>query len=264
MEQLKTLRERTGAGMVECKKALEEAGGDLEKAIEILRKKGIAKAAKRGDREAKEGIIKVDVNADNTEGYILEVNSETDFVARNEKFQSLVDQIFLVIKNNKPADLSALMGLVMENGTVQENLDNLSGTIGEKLGIKSFAILSGATVAAYSHLGGKIGVLVALSQADKKDLAVDIAMQVAASNPRYLTPAEVPAEELDKEKAIYREQLLKEGKPENMLDKIAEGKVNKYYSEVCLTKQEFIKDEKQTIEKILGDIQVDKFVRYSL
>jgi elongation factor Ts len=264
MEQLKNLRERTGAGMVECKKALEEAAGDLEKAIEILRKKGIAKAAKRGDREAKEGIVIVGVNDNNTEGYILEVNSETDFVSRNEKFQSLANQIFAVVKTTKPADLDSLMSSPMEGGSVKENLDNLSGTIGEKLEIKQLAVLTGATVAAYSHIGGRVGVLVALNQADKKELANDIAMQVAAASPRYLTPAEVPAEELDKEKAIYREQLLKEGKPENMLDKIAEGKINKFYSEVCLTKQEFIKDEKQTIENILGGVQIDKFIRYSL
>jgi len=264
MEQLKNLRERTGAGMVECKKALEEAAGDLEKAIEILRKKGIAKAAKRGDREAKEGIVIVGVNDNNTEGYILEVNSETDFVSRNEKFQSLANQIFAVVKTTKPADLDSLMSSPMEGGSVKENLDNLSGTIGEKLEIKQLAVLTGATVAAYSHIGGRVGVLVALNQADKKELANDIAMQVAAASPRYLTPAEVPAEELDKEKAIYREQLLKEGKPENMLDKIAEGKINKFYSEVCLIKQEFIKDEKQTIENILGGVQIDKFIRYSL
>ena len=264
MENIKILRERTGAGMVDCKKALEEAGNDIEKAIEILRKKGITKAAKRGDREANEGVVKVAVNESNDEAYILEMNSETDFVSRNEKFQTLADQILEAIKANKPADMSALMALSLTEGSVQENLDTLSGTIGEKLEIKNFAIIAGASVAAYSHLGGRIGVLVALDKADKKDLATDIAMQIAATNPRYLKPEEVPTEELDKEKAIYREQLLKEGKPEEMIEKIAVGKVNKYYSEVCLIKQEYIKDDKKTVENILGDAQIVKFVRYSL
>jgi len=264
MEQLKLLREKTGAGMVECKKALEEAGNDLEKAIEILRKKGIAKAAKRTDREAAEGVIKVGVNEAGNEGYILEVNSETDFVARNEKFQSFAEQVLDLIKANRQADLDALMNTAMADGTIKENLDNLSGTIGEKLEIKRFAVITGKSVAAYSHMGGRIGVLVALDQEGKAELAADIAMQVAAANPKYIEPSEVPAEELEKEKSIYREQLLKEGKPENMIDKIAEGKLNKYYSDVCLNKQEFIKDEKRTIEQILGGAKVEKFIRYSL
>ena len=264
MEQLKLLREKTGAGMVECKKALEEAGNDLEKAVEILRKKGIAKAAKRTDREASEGIVKVGVNAAGTEGYILEVNSETDFVARNEKFQAFAEQILELIKTNRQADLDALMNTAMENGTIKENLDNLSGTIGEKLEVKRFAVITGKTVGAYSHMGGRIGVLVALDKEGESELATDIAMQVAAANPRYIYPEEVPAEELEKEKAIYREQLLKEGKPENMLDKIAEGKINKFYSEICLTKQEYIKDDKRTVENVLNGAKVEKFVRYSL
>jgi elongation factor Ts len=264
MEQIKILREKTGAGMVECKKALDESGGDIEKAVEILRKKGIAKASKRTDREAKEGVIKIGVNEDSSEGYILEVNSETDFVSRNEKFQGLADAIMAAVKVNKPADLETLMNLALDNGTVKETLDNLSGTIGEKLEVKRFDILSGATVSAYSHLGGKIGVLVVLDASDKKELGVDVAMQIAAANPKYLIPEEVPAEELEKEKGIYREQLLKEGKPESIIEKISEGKINKYFSDVCLMKQEFIKDDKRTVENVLGGVKVVKFIRYSL
>lgn len=264
MEKIKELREKTGAGMVDCKKALEEAGGDIEKAIEILRKKGIAKAAKRGDRETSEGIVKVETNDDNTEGYIVEFNSETDFVARNDKFQDLTNQVMALVKAKKPANLEALMSESMNNGTVQENIDTLSGVIGEKLGIRQMALVSGSTVVAYSHAGGKIGVLVSLSQAGQAELGRDIAMQIAASAPKYLVPEEVDASEIEKEKEVYREQLLKEGKPENMLEGILVGKVKKYCSEICLLEQEYIKDDKKKVKDILGDVKIEKFVRFSL
>lgn len=264
MELIKQLREMTGAGMVDCQKALKEADNNLEKAVEILRKKGIAKAAKRTDRDTNEGIVKVGVNSDNTEAYILEVNSETDFVSRNEKFQAFAEGVMDLIKKEKPATLEALLELKLENGTVQEDLDNLSGTIGEKLGIKRFSLINGATVAAYSHLGGRMGVLVALDQAGKEALASDIAMQVAAANPKYLLPADVDPTEMEKEKEIYKEQLLKEGKPEAMVEKIVLGKMGKYYSEVCLTEQEFIKDDKKKIKDILAGTNILKFVRFSL
>jgi elongation factor Ts len=264
MELIKQLREMTGAGMVDCKKALDEAGNDINKAVEILRKKGISKAAKRTDREANEGVVKVAINEAGDEAYILEMNSETDFVSRNEKFLSLAEAIFNLVKNNKPANLEALLALPLEGGTVQEAIDNLSGTIGEKMAVKRFEIVSGASVAAYSHLGSRLGVLVALDATGKQELAADIAMQVAAANPKYLVPAEVNVEELDKEKEIYKAQLLKEGKPEAMVDKIVEGKMGKYYSEVCLTEQEYIKDDKKKIKDILGGANILKFVRYSL
>ena len=264
MELIKQLREMTGAGMVDCQKALKEAENNLEKAVEILRKKGIAKAAKRTGREANEGLIKISLNDSKTEGYILEINSETDFVARNDKFQAFADQVLELVKTIKPASLEALFALPMTNGTVQENLDSLSGTIGEKLNLKRCEIVKGETVASYSHLGGKIGVLVALDQAGKDELALEIAMQVAAANPKYLVPAEVDPEEMAKEKEIYKEQLIKEGKPENMVDKIVEGKIGKYYSEVCLVEQEFIKDDKKKIKDILSGTKIIKFIRYSL
>lgn len=265
MEQIKKLREKTGAGIVDCKKALEEAGGDMDKAVEILRKRGIAKAAKREDREANEGIIKIGTNDANSEGYIVEINAETDFVARNEQFQNFADKVFELIKDSKPASREELMNLPMDGNTVQENLNNLSGVIGEKLDIKRCDILSSAgSVAAYSHMAGRIGVLVAIDKAGEADLARDVAMQIAASNPKYVYPEDVPAEEIEKEKEIYREQLLKEGKPEQMIDKIMPGKINKYFEEVCLVKQEFIKDDKKKVENILGDAGVEKFVRYSL
>ncbi len=264
MELIKQLREMTGAGMVDCQKALKEAGNDLEKAVEILRKNGIAKAAKRTDRDTNEGVVKVSVNADKTEAYILEVNSETDFVSRNDKFQAFAEATMELIKKEKPATLEALLGLKLQNGSVQEDLDNLSGTIGEKLSVKRLAIISGATVAAYSHLGGKIGVLVALDKPEAESLASDIAMQVAAANPKYIVPAEVDPREMEKEKEIYKEQLIKEGKPEAMVDKIVLGKMSKYYSEVCLVEQEYIKDDKKKVKDILGGANILKFVRFSL
>ncbi len=261
MELIKQLREMTGAGIVDCKKALSEANGDLNIAVEILRKKGIAKSAKRADRETSEGIVVVAVNADATEGYAIEVDSETDFVARSDKFQEFVANALELVKTAKPADVDALLALDMNGLSVGDTLNTLSG---EKLAVKRLAILKGATVAAYSHLGGRIGVLVAIDAPGKNQEAVDIAMQVAAANPRYLVPAEVSVEEMDKEKEIYREQLIKEGKPEVMVEKILEGKMGKYYSEVCLLEQEFIKDDKKKVKDILGGATVSAFVRFSL
>lgn len=264
METIKKLREMTGAGMVDCKKALDEAAGDLEKAVEILRKKGIAKAAKRTDREANEGIVLVAVSDDASEGYIAEINSETDFVSRSEKFQEFAQEVLNLIKTTKPADLEALLALPLGVSTVKESLENLSGVIGEKLDIKRFAVVSGGSVAAYSHLGGRMGVLVVLDQAGKSEIALDVAMQVAAANPKYLVPAEVTTEEMDKEKEIARELLIKEGKPAEMVEKILEGKMSKYYSEVCLTEQEYIKDDKKKVKDILGGATITQFVRFSL
>jgi len=265
MEQIKQLREKTGAGIVDCKKALEEANGDLEKAVEILRKKGIAKAAKRDGRETNEGIIKVAINEENNEGYIVEVNAETDFVVRNERFENFAEKVLDVVKKNRPNNREELMNLEMDNGTVQENLDNLSGVIGEKLDIKNCAILkSEGTVAAYSHMKGKIGVLVALNKAGEKELAYNIAMQIAATNPRYITPEDVPEQEINKEKEIYREQLKREGKPDDIIEKILQGKIDKYFKEVCLVEQEYIKDDTKRVQDVLADVKVEKFVRYSL
>ena len=264
MELIKQLREMTGAGMVDCKKALDEANNDLQLAVEILRKKGIAKAAKRTDRETNEGVVKVAVSETGEEGYIFELTSETDFVSRNEKFQGFAEEIMTLVKSSRPADLESLLALSMEKGSVKENLDILSGTIGEKMELRRFARLQGASLAAYSHLGGKLGVLVALDQADKTDLAMDVAMQVAAANPKYLYPSEVAQEEMDKEKEIYREQLLKEGRPEAMIEKILEGKMGKYYGEVCLVEQEYIKEDKKKIKDIIGSAKILGFFRFAL
>lgn len=265
MEKIKELREKTGAGMIDCKKALEEAGGDMEKAIEILRKKGIAKAAKRSDREASEGIVKVWNSDDSKEGVIMEANAETDFVVRSDKFQTFVEQSFAALKSNKPASMDEFMAISIDGISIKDSLESLSGVIGEKLDIKRFDIVNTAgTVVTYSHMGGRIGVLVELDTPDQSDLAREIAMQVAAANPKYLSPENVPADEIEKEKDVYRELLVKEGKPADMIEKIMVGKVNKYYEEVCLVKQEFIKDDKKKVSDVLGSVKVVKFVRFSL
>lgn len=279
MENIKILRDKTGAGMVDCKKALDEAGGDINEAVEILRKKGLAKAAKRSDREAGEGVILVDINKEGNEGYILEMNSETDFVARNEQFRGFADLALKIIETKKPKNKEELLQIKISDymaglsgntplnieETIGERLATLSGIIGEKLDIKRFDILSSSgTVACYTHAGGKIGVLAALDKEGQSDIAYDIAMQIAATNPKYIYSSEVPADEIDREKEIYQAQLLKEGKPENMIDKIMPGKLAKFYEEVCLTKQEYIKDDGKKVENILNGIRVEKFIRYSL
>ncbi len=264
MELIKKLRSLTGAGMVDCQKALKESDGDLEKAVDFLRKKGIAKAAKRTDRDTSEGIVSLSLNDDKTEGYILELNSETDFVARNEKFQALADKILAIIKDNKPANLEELMALSAGDLSVADTVSNLSGTIGEKMEIKRFEILSDKTVAGYSHLGGRIGVLLSLDTPGKEDLATDLAMHVAAANPKYLKSEDVDASEIEREKSVYKEQLIKEGKPEAMIEKIIEGKMSKYYSEVCLLEQEYIKDDKKKVKDILEGANITVFTRFSL
>ncbi|MEA3449842.1 MAG: translation elongation factor Ts [Patescibacteria group bacterium] len=265
LQLIKELRGKTGAGMGACKKALDETNNDIERAIEYLRKQGIAKAAKRGDKEASEGIIKLALSDGKKTAYMIKVSAETDFVVRNEKFQNLTDKILETLKSVDVSDKRALLDAKMDENTAGDALANLSGTIGEKMEIKDVAVIKAAgTLSAYSHLGGKIGVLISLDKEGEDDLAHDIAMQVAATDPKYLNPEEVPSEETDKEKEIYKEQLLKEGKPENIIDKILEGKINKYYEEVCLLNQEYIKDDKKKVKDILGEVKIEKFIRFSL
>lgn len=264
MELIKKLRELSGAGMMDCKKALEEAGNDLDAAMEVLRKKGISKAAKREGNEANEGVILLEVNEAGNEGYMIKLNAETDFVARNEKFTALASSILEVIKSSKPADLDSLLDSPMDGSTVKEAIEHLSGTIGEKMSINEFAVVSGGTVSGYSHLAGKIGVLVALDAEGKKELATDIAMHIAAANPSYLDPSEVPADIIEKEKEIEKEILTKEGKPAEFIEKILMGKMNKFYENNCLLKQEFIKDDKKKIEQILDGANITTFKRFSL
>lgn len=266
LNTIKILRERTGAGMADCQKALVEANGDMEMAVDILRKKGIAKAAKRGERETNQGIIKMMISEDHKNGYLLEVNAETDFVARNQQFQDFVNETMELLMSAEPKNLAELLALTMNSHeTVGDTLAHLSGVIGEKLAIKRCDILtSDGTVGGYVHANSAIGVLVALDKADLEEIANNVAMQIAASNPCYIAPEDVDPQELDKEKEIYRAQLIAEGKPEEMIEKILLGKANKYFEEVCLIKQEYVKDEKMKVEQILNGAKVEKFIRYSL
>ncbi|QQS60596.1 elongation factor Ts [Candidatus Falkowbacteria bacterium] len=265
MEQIKLLRERTGAGIVDCKNALQEANGDLDTAIDILRKKGIAKAAKRGDREATEGLVKVGLNTAGTEGYIFEINAETDFVVRNDQFKEMADKIMAVIKEKSPATLEEVLALSVDGTSIAETLEHMSGVIGEKIGLSRYTKLtSTGTLGSYVHAQGNIGVLVALNASGQTELAQNIAMHIAAASPRYIKPEEVDPAELEREKSIYREQLATEGKPDEMIEKIMMGKLGKYYEEVCLLKQEYIKDDSKKVEDILNGVGIESFIRYSM
>ncbi|NPA12145.1 MAG: translation elongation factor Ts [Epsilonproteobacteria bacterium] len=252
--QVKALREKTGAGMMDCKKALVEANGDEEKAIEILRKKGLAKAAKKADRNAAEGRVEVYISDDYKKGSIVEVNCETDFVAKTDEFVEFVKEIVKTVNVADINDVNELMSAKFGEATFEEELKVKIAKIGENIVVRRMATIKAdenGIVNGYIHAGGKVGVLVAAA-CDKpevcdaiKDTLRDIAMHIAAMKPLYLNPEAVPAEVIEKEKEIAKEQLLKEGKPEAVLEKIIPGKIKKYYQEVCLSEQEYVKAEKK-------------------
>ena len=195
----------------------------------------------------------------------MELRTEIDFVARNDKFQQLAEDILEAAVNNKVQDLGSLLALTLHGQIIQEVVENWSGVMGEKIVLSNYATLSSqGTVASYLHGGGTIGVLVAINKPSASELAKDLAMQIAATNPKYLTPEEIPASEIEKEKEIYREQLKQEGKPAEIIDKIIENKLSHYFTEVCLVKQEFIKDEQQTIEKLLAGAIIEGYYRFQL
>ncbi len=271
-KDVKELREMTGCGMMDCKKALTETNGDKEKAIEFLREKGLATAAKKAGRIAAEGIVK-DYVANNV-GVILEVNAETDFVAKNEQFLDFVDVVAKAVAENNPADVEALKAVSVDGTTVGDMLTEKIATIGENMNIRRFARYEG-DVATYIHAGGKIGVLVKFdtdvaSNEGFKDFAKDIAMQIAAVNPTYVKSSEVPSEVVEKEKEILMAQAINEGKPANIAEKMVAGRIQKYYKEVCLVDQPFIKDgdfsvAKYTEEKAKefgGKIEIVSFTRF--
>jgi len=289
MKLVKQLREMTGAGMLDCKKALEEAGGDLEKAKEILRKKGLAKAAKKASRETKEGLVVA--LGDENKGVLLELNCETDFVARNELFQTYAKQIAeLIAKENKfknvgLGDVEELKKTEIQEGKdVETFIKEAIAKIGENIQIKRFARFDapeeGKVVATYIHPPGRIGVMVEVEcqpaeiceKEEVKQLVKDILLQIAAMRPEYLTTEDIPAEVIEKEKEIYMEQAKREGKPEHILERIAEGKLKKFYQEKVLLHQPFIKDDKKSIEKLIaevgknagGTVKVVRFVRFEL
>lgn len=264
---VKELRERTGAGMMDCKKALTAVGGDMQKAIDYLREKGIAKAAKKSGRVAAEGAVAAYVTDDKKTGVLLEVNCETDFTANNENFRALEQKIIEHIAEAKPADLDALNDSVIGGKKVSDLVTEATATIGEKISIRRFTVYETAgKLTTYIHMSGKIGVLVELT-GGTDELGKDVAMQIAAANPSAVDRAGVDASELEHEKEILRKQALEEGKPEKIVEKMVLGRINKFYKEVCLVEQDFVKAEpgsKTTVKDILGKEKVVRFTRYQL
>ena len=264
---VKELREKTGAGMMDCKKALTETDGDLEKAAEFLREKGIAKAAKKSDRIAAEGIVEAYISEDGKKGAIVEVNSETDFVAKNEEFKTFVMDVAKQIVEKNPKDVEELLAQesISEAGkTVKEVLVGKIATIGENMNIRRFARFeSEGLVEKYIHGDGKIAVLVNMKSGDK-EVAKDICMQIAAARPEYLNEQSVPAERVEKEKEILKAQTMNEGKPEAIAEKIVQGRINKFYSEICLVDQEFVKDPNMKISQLLKEknAEIVEFARF--
>ena len=265
--QVKDLREKTGAGMMDCKKVLTETDGDMEKAIELLRERGIAKAAKKSGRVAAEGLVEAYVSEDGKVGAIVEVNAETDFVAKNEEFKTFVANVAKQVAEKNPKDVEELLAQdsIEEPGkTVNEVLIEKIATIGENMNIRRFARFeSEGLVEKYIHGDGKIAVLVSMKSGDK-EVAKDVCMQIAAARPEYLNEAAVPAERLEKEKEILKAQTMNEGKPEAIAEKIVLGRIGKFYSEICLVDQEFVKDPSKKVSQLLKEhnAEVAEFARF--
>lgn len=264
---VKDLRTQTGAGMMDCKKALVEAEGDIAKAVDILREKGLSQAAKKASRVAAEGAVGSAVSEDGKTGTILEVNCETDFVGTNEDFRNLAASIAEQILAVNPADVEALLDSEIDGKKVRDLVTEAVAKIGENISVRRFVRYESAEgkVYSYIHGGGKIGVLVEMIGADD-ELGKDIAMQVAAANPSYLDRTQVSQAEIDHEKEVLAVEARNEGKPENIIEKMVIGRINKYYKEVCLVDQEFIKDGDLTISKLLKskNASVVRFARYQL
>ena len=265
--QVKDLREKTGAGMMDCKKALTETNGDMEKAIEYLREKGIAKAGKKSGRIAAEGLVECYISEDGKTGAIVEVNAETDFVAKNQEFKDFAMDVAKQIVEKNPADVEALLAQesISEAGkTVQEVLTNKIATIGENMNIRRFARFeSEGLVSKYIHGDGKIAVIIEVTK-NNPDLAKDICMQIAAARPEFVRDSEVPEERVAKEMEILKVQAMNEGKPEAIAEKMVQGRLKKFYAEICLVDQEFVKDPSKKISDILkeNDMDVVRFVRF--
>ena len=263
---VKELREKTGAGMMDCKKVLTETDGDLEKAAELLREKGITKAAKKSGRVAAEGMVEAYISEDEKVGAIVEVNSETDFVAKNEEFRTFVMDVAKQIVKNNPESVEALLAepaMFEEGKTVNEALIGKIATIGENISIRRFARFetTDGLIEKYIHGDGKIAVLVNMTSGTK-ELAKDVCMQIAAARPEFIDRDQVPAERVEKEKEILKIQTMNEGKPEAIAEKIVLGIINKFYQEICLVDQEFVKDPSKKVSDILKDSKVLEFARF--
>ncbi len=265
------LREATGVGMMDCKKALTEADGDFDQAIDLLRKKGQKVAAARSDRDATEGAIVSAATGDGQTAVLVEVNSETDFVARNSDFIAFADSLAALALATRPDSLEAFRSASLDGETVADALTRMTGKVGEKIDVRRVAVLEaseGGTVVGYIHPGAKLGVLVEMegSGDDLAEAGRDVAMQAAAMNPIAATRKDVPQDVQDKELSIGREQAAQEGKPEAMLDKISEGKLNRYFKDNVLVEQPFVKDSSMTVEKMLAakGASLRRFVRFAL
>lgn len=270
-QEVNKLRQMTGAGMMDCKKALVEADGDFDKAIEILRKQGQKVSEKRADRETSEGSVFIKTSDDNKVAVLVALGCETDFVGKNEEFQKLGDEIINVAYAEKPSSIDALKGLKVSDLTVEQKIVELVGKIGEKIEIIGYEVVEGEKVVPYIHSNNKLGVLVALKNTNGTDVDAagrDIAMQIAAMNPVAVDKNEVSQSVIDREFEIGKEQARQEGKPENMLDKIAEGRLNKFFKENTLLNQSFVKDNSLTVAKYLDSVHkgltVSQFKRVSI
>lgn len=275
---VKALRDRTGAGMADCKKALEETNGDMEAAIEFLRKKGAATAAKRADKAANEGVVATAINEDRTRAAIVEVNCETDFVARNEEFSGFVRRLADHILAAQPSDIDGLMASSMDGKSILDWMNELLGKFNERIELRRFELIStaGGFIADYVHNGDRLGVLIEMSGGSGDDrsttVARDFAMQVAAMNPGFVRREEVPSTLLDKEREILLQQTVNEGKKPEIAEKIVSGRIEKFFTDACLLEQTFVKDASKTVRDILSELNkevgalldVTRFVRYNL
>ncbi|MEP1034717.1 translation elongation factor Ts [Ekhidna sp.] len=270
-QDVNKLRQMTGAGMMDCKKALTEAEGDFDKAVELLRKKGQKVSASRADRETSEGVVFAKTNEAGTEGALIAFTCETDFVAKNDEFVQLGNQIAELAFAEKPANIEALNGMKLGDLTVGEKIVELTGKIGEKLEVKAFEVVTGEAVVPYIHSNGKLGVMVSLANTNGtsvEDAGKNVAMQIAAMNPVAVDKDGVDPAVVEKEIEIGKEQAKAEGKPENIIEKIAMGKLNKFYKENTLLSQSFVKDSSQSVSQYLDSISkgltVAEFKRVSI
>jgi elongation factor Ts len=261
---VKELRERTGSGMMDCKKALTETDGDMEAAIDLMRASGAAKAAKKAGRVAAEGLVKFKMSDDSNNASIIEVNSETDFVSKSDDFVNFVNELTDLALDSKAADIDALNTQQLGGISIDEARQNLIGKIGENVSVRRTAFVSGDNLAGYQH-GERIGVLVALNGGDSA-LAKDIAMHIAASKPECVSEAELSQDLIDREKAVFTEQARESGKPDEIIEKMIVGRMKKFVNEVCLIGQPFVKDPDTTVGKLLKDnnAEVVSFVRYEV
>ncbi len=258
--QVNELRKLTGAGMMDCKKALVESEGNMEQAVDILRKKGQKVAAKRADREAKDGVVLAKSSADNTYGAVLMINCETDFVAKNEDFIKYTESILDLAIANKVSDVEGLKKLDLNGRTVEETITDQTGVIGEKIDVGAFEVIEAAFTATYIHPGNRLATVVGLNQNNNEKLAQigrELAMQVAAMDPVGVEESDVPQDIIQREIEIGMEQARNEGKPEEMLEKIAKGKLNKFYRENTLLNQDFVRENKKTVRQYLSEVDKD-------